>query len=133
MNQTVQAGETTIFNCSSVRDELIAYWIINGTQYYWTDFKTIRLFTFSLNNNSLIVNESPSSLDGTSFQCIINGIESVIGYLTVLTRDSIIKNSTTLSFHGPITSKVIDYIYFYYTVPVILFIIGKIKGLAWVG
>ena len=62
----------------------IAIWVIDGLQYYWSDFRSIDHYTFNRADNSLTINNSPRTLDGSSYQCVLSQEESNIGYLTVL-------------------------------------------------
>ena len=85
INVTVIEGESTKMNCSTgVINEDIAIWEIGGLEFYWTEFADIEVFSFDLRDNSLTINNSPHSLDGTSFRCILGNYESQLGYLTVL-------------------------------------------------
>ena len=84
-NVTVTEGESTKLNCTmAVISEDIATWVINGLEYYWSDFAIIEVFSFDLRDNSLTIHNSPRTLDGASFQCILDNHESKVGYLTVL-------------------------------------------------
>ena len=84
-NVTVAEGESIKFNCSmGVISEDIATWVINGLEYYWSDFLIIEVYTFDLQDNSLAIHNSPRSLDGNSYQCILDNQRSRIGYLSVL-------------------------------------------------
>ena len=87
-------GESITMNCSSMVNDFFAIWIINGRQHLWSEFEKFDAYTFDPLNNSLTINSSPRSLDGASFQCVINRQESRIGYLTVLYHATI---STTTS------------------------------------
>ena len=84
VNATVVIGEPARFNCSAVQEDVVAFWVINEYQYDWTDFITSTTYNFDLLDNSLTVNNSTKSMDGTSFRCVINGHASRIGYLTVV-------------------------------------------------
>ena len=81
---TVMIGETVQFNCTGIQEHLVAVWIIDEHPHDWTDFIPASTCTFNLLDNSLTVNNSPKSLDGTSFQCVLNGHTSTIGYLTLV-------------------------------------------------
>ena len=84
-NITVVEGESITFNCSmSAMNDDIATWIIDGLEYFWSDFGTKQIYSFNLSDNSLTINYSPTSLDGSSFQCILDNHRSQIGYLRVL-------------------------------------------------
>ena len=84
-NITVVEGESVTFNCSmAVMSEDIATWVIDGLEYYWSDFRSIQIYMFNLRDNSLTIHNSPTSLDGSSFQCILDNHRSRIGYLHVL-------------------------------------------------
>ena len=82
-NVTVFEGESIRINCTSTMNG-IAIWIIDGLQYYWSEFKTIDLYTFNRADNSLLIHDSPRTLDGSSYKCVLNQEESSTGYLTVL-------------------------------------------------
>ena len=84
VNVTVLEGESIRVNCSNTMSDSIAIWIIDGLQYYWSDFRSIDQYTFNRADNSLIINNSPRTLDGSSYQCVLSQEESNIGYLTVL-------------------------------------------------
>ena len=81
---TVLEGESIIINCTSAMSGGIAIWIIDGVQYYWSDFKSINEYTFNRVDNSLTIINSSRTLDGTSYQCVLHQEESKVGYLTVL-------------------------------------------------
>ena len=82
--------------------EDIATWVIDGLEYYWSDFGSIQIYTFNLRDNSLTIHHSPISLDGTSFQCILDNRRSRIGYLRVLRVSP--TSLTTLNSSNPSTS-----------------------------
>lgn len=102
MNVTVMIGETVRFNCSGVQEHLVAVWIIDGSPHDWTDFITITTYTFDMFDNSLTVNSPPKSLNGTSFQCVLDGHRSRIGYLMVIQHinQSIPSNKSALNTTG---------------------------------
>ena len=81
VNVTVVEGDSVTINCSSTMDEFFAVWIIGGWQYLWSEFENSETYTSNQLDNSLTINNSPRSLDGLSFQCIINRQESQIGYV----------------------------------------------------
>ena len=83
-NVTVFEGESLTLNCTSTMTSSIPLWIINGVQYYWSDFKRIDQYTFIVANNSLTIHNVPRTLDGASYQCVFNQQASQVGYLTVL-------------------------------------------------
>lgn len=85
-NTTVFEGETIKFNCTSVNPTVqnFATWVIGGFQYYFADLLNSPLFIFSAYDNSLTVRNASRSLDGYSFQCILNRRSSNIGYLNVV-------------------------------------------------
>ena len=64
--------------------EDIATWVIDGLEYYWSDFGSTKRYSFNLRDNSLTIHYSSPSLDGSSFQCILDNRRSRIGYLRVL-------------------------------------------------
>ena len=84
VNVTVLEGESIRFNCTRTMSDSIAIWIIDDLQYYWADFRNIHQYTFSRADNSLTVNNAPRTLDGTSYQCVLNQEESNTGYLKVV-------------------------------------------------
>ena len=101
VNITVAEGESTKLNCTMAAiSEDIAIWVINGLEYYWSDFANIELYSFDLRDNSLTIHNSPRALDGTSFQCVLDNHESRIGYLTVLRLPSTTSNSSVSTATG---------------------------------
>ena len=86
----------------AVISEDIATWVIDGLEYYWSDFGSIQTYTFNLHDNSLTVQHSPTSLDGTSFQCILHNRRSQIGYIRVLRLSP--TSLTTSNSSNPSTS-----------------------------
>ena len=86
VNVTVLEGESIRINCTSTMSDSIAIWIIDGLRYYWSDFRSIDQYTFNIVDNSLTINNSPRTLDGSSYQCVLSQEKSNIGYLTVLYR-----------------------------------------------
>ena len=81
--------ETIKFNCSTTDDGLlIAFWIINGSEYSFSDLISTPTYSFDLQDNSLTINNVHKGLDGTSFQCVIAQQASKIGYLTVLSAEA---------------------------------------------
>ena len=72
------------FNCSTTNNDFIAFWIINGSEHGWSDFRLTPTYMFDLQDNSLTINSVQKGLDGTSFQCVVAQQASEIGYLTVL-------------------------------------------------
>lgn len=97
VNVTVNEGESITINCSSTMNEFFAIWIIDGRQYLWSEFENLEMYTFNQLDNALTINHSPRSLDGTSFQCVINRQESRRGYLTILYSDDIVSTVTLAS------------------------------------
>ena len=97
-------GATVKFNCSSTDNTLTAFWIINGIEYSWRDFALTSAYTFDLQDNSLSINNINMSLDGTSYQCVIDGQRSEIGYLTVTINDTL-TNSPSPSTHFTTSGK----------------------------
>ena len=84
-NITVTEGDSKKLNCTmAALSEDIAIWVINGLEFYWTEFANMEVFSFDLRDNSLTIHNTPRSLDGTSFRCILDNHKSNIGYLTVL-------------------------------------------------
>ena len=84
VNVTVLEGESIRINCTSTMSDSIAIWIIDGLRYYWSDFSSIGQYSINIVDNSLTINNSPRTLDGSSYQCVLSQEESNIGYLTVL-------------------------------------------------
>lgn len=85
-NSTINEGETIHFNCTLAAEQsnqLIAVWIIDGLQYYLGDFKRTSTYSYNLADNSLTIHNISRTLDGSSFQCIINRQASKTGYLIV--------------------------------------------------
>ena len=93
-NVTVFEGESVRINCTSTVSG-IAIWIIDGLQYYWSEFKSIDQYTFNRADNSLIIHDSPRTLDGSSYKCVLNQEESNTGYLTVIYE---VSNNTVTQF-----------------------------------
>ena len=93
---TIIEGELVEFNCTPTEiTGQLATWVINGERHYWTDFMAKPEFKFNLNNNSLMIRNASRSLDGSTFQCIINRRASSIAYLTVLNSTLFTENSIT--------------------------------------
>ena len=85
-NTTIIEGGSVEFNCTTIEStEQLATWVINGERHYWTDFRAKPEFIFNLSSNSLIIRNASRSLDGSTFQCIINRRTSSVAYLTVNT------------------------------------------------
>lgn len=82
-------------------NEFFAIWIIGGLQHLWSEFENSETYAFNQLDNSLTINNAPRSLDGLSFQCIINRQESQIGYLTVLYTDGNSTSTTLVSSELP--------------------------------
>ena len=101
VNVTVFEGDSVTFNCSSTMNEFFAVWIIDGWQYLWSEFENSETYTFNQLDNSLTINNSPRSLNGLSFQCVIDRQESQIGYLTVLYTDDNSTSTTLVSSELP--------------------------------
>ena len=97
VNVTVVEGDSVTINCSSTMNEFFAIWIIGGLQHLWSEFENSETYAFNQLDNSLTINNAPRSLDGLSFQCIINQQESQIGYLTVLYTDGNSTSTTLVS------------------------------------
>ena len=83
-NVTVLEGESTRINCTTTMKDDVVIWIIDDLQYFWSDFHNLDLYTLDPFDNSLTINHAPRTLDGTSFQCVVNHQLSATGYLTVL-------------------------------------------------
>ena len=105
-NITVVEGESIKLNCSmAVISEDIATWVINGLEYYWSDFSKIEVYTFDLLDNSLTIHNSTRFLNGNSYQCIVDNCRSQIGYLSVLYNKSLTLPTTTNSSNSFLTGK----------------------------
>lgn len=105
-NITVVEGESIKLNCSvGVISEDIATWVINGLEYYWSDFSTTEVYTFDLRDNSLTIHNLSRFLDGNSYQCILDNCRSQIGYLSVLYNKSHTSSTTTNSSYSSLTGK----------------------------
>ena len=89
----------------AVISEDIATWVINGLEYYWSDFSRIEVYTFDLRDNSLTIHNSPRSLDGNSYQCIVDNCRSQKGYLSVLYIKSPTSPTTSNSSNSSLTGK----------------------------
>ena len=63
------------------------FWNINGTSYYWNRLPPIYTLHFNVGEFSLSV-EVTTAINNTSFQCVVDGLESAIGYLFVQTPES---------------------------------------------
>ena len=105
---TISEFERVIFNCSLVHrsSQDQATWIIRGLQYFFHDFLHTPEYSYNPINGSLTINNASRSLDGASFQCIINRKSSRIGYLTIeyqamtSTPDSILTPLPTTDHEG---------------------------------
>lgn len=80
-NQTVKEGDSIRFECSYQGSYLTPAWRINRTIYPHTDLPHI--FMFNDQDFSLTVSSVPSSLNFTSFECIVGTVFSNRGYLHV--------------------------------------------------
>lgn len=96
-NITAMEGETVRFNCNTTNNVFIAFWIINGSEHGWSDFRLTPTYTFDLQDNSLTINSVQKGLNGTSFQCVVAQQASEIGYLTVLSGMEQFTSSSSLS------------------------------------
>ena len=108
VNVTVLEGESIRMNCTNTMSDSIAIWMIDGLQYYWSDFRSIDQYTFNRADNSLTINNSPRTLDGSSYQCVLSQEESNIGYLTVLYKSpntEYVTQFSTVESETLITSK----------------------------
>ena len=97
-NITILEGESIRMNCTTTMHmpDDIVIWILNGRQYYWSDFSDLDVYTLDLVDYSLTINNAPRTLDKTSFQCVVNDHQlSAIGYLTVLYTVSSSSSSTS--------------------------------------
>ena len=102
-NITILEGESTQMNCSTLPDDISVIWILNGRQYYWSDFNNLDVYTLNALDNSLTINNAPQTLDKTSFQCVVNNHPSAVGYLTVL--NTVLSTSTMLITAGTTSSQ----------------------------
>ena len=95
-------------NCTTTMNTDVVIWIINDLQYYWSDFNDLHEYTYDSLDNSLTINHSPRTLDGASFQCVVNHqTPSATGYLTVISPTQPISVSPDVqSTHMHILSKI---------------------------
>ena len=93
--ETVFAGKTVTFYCNatSVTMAVVAIWVINGTTHSHTDQE------YTLNNDNSLSVTAEMDLNGTSFQCILNGIPSKIGYLYLKSTTQLVSNTSKCCTH----------------------------------
>ena len=105
-NRTITAGEGAKFNCTYKGAFGTPVWNINGTVYYWSRLPSLYVLHFATGDFSITVAVATPSINNTYFQCVVDGVESSIGYLFVLPTPT----STVQQIYLPTTTSVnIDY------------------------
>lgn len=100
----MQEGDSPTFDCVYKDGYGTPYWRVNGTEYYWNRLPPIYTLHLVIGNFSITVSEATFSISGTSYQCVVDGLESRIGYLFVntpllsfATEENVIVSATSTS------------------------------------
>ena len=82
---TVEIGGTVIFECVYGESQATATWRINRLQYaYSTVLPTNHRVESNVSGSFLTVHNIDSSMDGNTYQCIVDTFYSTIGQLFVI-------------------------------------------------
>ena len=93
-NVSVFEGDCAQFNCSFTGSGEVPLWSINNSYHDWMNIP--RIYTFSLYDFSLKIQNVSLEMDGTPFQCAVEGFTSQKGVLFVK-KNTLVMTTDTLA------------------------------------
>lgn len=79
---TAFSGDSVEFGCDCIEEHSIPSWKIDGNRYSIT--RLPRHYYFDIQSSSLVITEAAPSMNLSTHQCTVGGVDSSIGILIIV-------------------------------------------------